>query len=206
MNLKFRIQNALSYSESLHQAIGGKVLIDDSIRNQISLRLFAIAHSHYDAILLLIQNEHYTSSAALLRSLTESYIRGLWLWKCADDVINNKIVSGQESFKKIGVLFDEISKNSTVDRDFIPMDDNVKNYIKIMNDLTHTGILHINKWNRSDVVESNFQQTEIEELLQSTEAIGSRAILAISFFAFDHSVNDNVIKLINDHVNLRFNS
>lgn len=67
-----------------------------------------------------------------------------------------------------------------------------------MNDLTHTGNLHIQKWNRSNFIEPNYNQKEIEEVLQSADIIGAYATLAIVKLSNQTLIEDKVLTIIND--------
>ncbi len=67
-----------------------------------------------------------------------------------------------------------------------------------MNDLTHTGNLHFQKWDRSNFIEPNYNQKEIEEVLQSADIIGAYATLAIAKLSNQISIEDKVLIIIND--------
>lgn len=67
-----------------------------------------------------------------------------------------------------------------------------------MNDYTHAGSLHIERWNRSDdSIEPGFNKDEIEATLQSTEVIGAHATLAIATLSNESSITDEVLAVIN---------
>lgn len=165
MNLLIKIEDAKNYSESLHKAISEVELTNKSTSSVMALRLFAIAHNHYEAIVLLMQNDLPSSSAALLRPLLESHIRGLWIWQCAKEIEINEIIENDEKFSSLSNLV-AIVKNNTNLADFFPLADEYQKDIKALNDLTHTGIVHINKWNRSDVIEAKFSKDELDIILK----------------------------------------
>lgn len=198
MSLESKIQDAVNYSESLDKAISGITLPNKPSRNESALRLFAIAHEHYQSMLLLLNNLRITSCATLLRPLLESYMRGLWIWKCATTLEIQEILTNKRKFKGLSQLIKEIKENDSIEIQLIPIGEDSEKLINTMHDLTHTGTLHIEKWNRTNIIEPKFKQEEIEEILQSTEAIGSSAVLAISCFSTDETVTNNVIDIINN--------
>lgn len=76
-----RMSNVNNYSEKLVQDIarainGVQIPADD--RPKIVGALFDIVHEHHQAVVILVRHRLYGAASALMRSIFESYVRGLW--------------------------------------------------------------------------------------------------------------------------------
>lgn len=64
-------------------------------RSQLAVGCFDVALEHQAAMVLLHHSGLYGSALALLRVLSESVVRGLWLHDCATDVELDLIFVGR---------------------------------------------------------------------------------------------------------------
>lgn len=82
------IQDNIIKSEALiqwmDQRIDGLEIRSDE-RTRISAACFDVALEHQKSIVLLIANHLVGSAFSLVRVLFETYIRGLWLERCASE-------------------------------------------------------------------------------------------------------------------------
>lgn len=144
--------------------------MSESMKNRTASTCFAIAQDHHAAIVLLIENTFYSSSFTLLRSVFEAYLRGLWLKHCATEAKATEFFQGTEPPK---TMVAEIEAT----QDF---SDGVLSRIKkenwdFMCGFTHTGGLHLQRWQSHDAVEPKFDGEEIEECLNCAELFGAMA-------------------------------
>lgn len=143
-------------------------------RNRIAGSAFAVAMDHHAAIVLLIRQTMYSSSFALLRVLFEAYLRGLWLKYCASDEQVSRVFHGEEPPKSMVAEIEATEGFS----------DGVLSHIKrqawgTMCDYTHTGGLHLQRWQSSSAIEPQFDEAELEECLNAAELFGAMACLEL---------------------------
>jgi len=147
-----------------------------SPRTKISSTCFLIALEHHQAILLLISQDapFHTSAFTLIRSVFETYIRGLWLLKCASDEELNNFIQGSPppAFQK---LINSIE--TACGFDIKHFTDIRSQSWSIMCDYTHTGDQQIRKWNNLDTIEPNHSDKEVKELLIFTSALALLSVV-----------------------------
>ena len=138
------------------------------------------ALEHQKAIVLLVRRHHFGSALALIRVAFESYVRGVWLHQCATDTelsnyTRDKLkkefyqliaeVETTEAFKE-GVL-SAIKKRSW----------------KAMNSFTHSGYSQAVRRNTQDSIEPNYEEKEVLEVLQFSNAIALLSCIEIASLA-----------------------
>lgn len=173
-----RIREAGEFVEWLRQSIHEQELPSNN-RVRAAASCYAIAQDHHHAIVLLIENRLYASSFALIRLEFEAYIRGLWLSQCATDARVDRFISGKKcKFLETNNLISDIEKNYK---------ENEKTLSKIkkqgwdsMCAYTHTGGIHVQRWNTSDAIEPNYSKEEVEEVLSFSEMFGALATIGIA--------------------------
>lgn len=114
-------QQLVKTIENIMQAIQ----FDASERTLLSAALLDQVHEHHKAILLLLENDCTGSAAALLRSIFEATIRGVWLLRCATDSdidrfkrdklkqpFNTFVTSIEDVLNKHGSVLSHIKKSS----------------------------------------------------------------------------------------------
>lgn len=185
MNLDERLLNAENFLSQLHTTINN-IDIPNSDRIIAATTCFGIARDHHHAIILLMRETFYASSFALLRILFESYLRGLWLSVCSTDTQANSIMKGEKfpEYFKIIEQIEEIPEFNAV----LFFSSIKRKYWKILCDYTHTGGLHLQRWNRNNAIEPKYKDQEIEEALEFAEFFGSMAVLGIAQLSTLNSV------------------
>jgi hypothetical protein len=170
-----RLREAGEFVEWLRQAIHEQELPANN-RVRAAGSCYAIAQDHHHAIVLLIENRLYASSFALIRLEFEAYIRGHWLSQCATDVRIDRFISGKKcKFLETNNLISDIEKN---------FKENEKTLSKIkkqgwdsMCAYTHTGGIHVQRWNTSEAIEPNYSKEEVGEVLNFSEMFGALATI-----------------------------
>jgi len=144
-------------------------------RARAAAACFGIARDHHGAIVLLMKGTLYSSSFALLRCLFEAYLRGLWLKHCASNAQVIAVLHRSEEFPR-GIL---------ADIETMPdFSNGVLSRIKRENwramcDYTHTGGLHLQRWQCAAGIEPVFEPSELEECLNFAELFGAMATLEL---------------------------
>lgn len=169
-----RIEAAEKLGAALNNLVNGVEMVHTE-RNRAAGASFAIAQDHHHAIVFLMKNTFHSSSFALLRCLFEAYLRGLWLKHCATDAQVNSFFRGDEPPNTMvaeieatpaftGGVLSRIKKESW----------------RAMCAFTHTGGLHLQRWQSEDAIEPKFEAAELEECLNFTELCGAMAALELT--------------------------
>ena len=192
-----RIHDAGGYVEWLRLAVHEKSL-PASNRTRAAGACYAIAQDHHHAIVLLVEHQLYASSFALLQCEFEAYVRGQWLAHCASDVQIDKYLRGWEP-PKIDELLASVEQTPGFSEKVLSR---VKAQgWKTMCAFTHTGGLHIQRWNTSDGIEPNYTPEEVLEVLGFTEAFGALAVLGIAELANDAGMAERILNKVKERAN-----
>ena len=168
-----RIASAEEFGAELHR-LTNEIEMWQTEKNRAAAASFGIAQDHHAAIVFLMKSTFYSSSFALLRSLFEAYLRGLWLKHCATDEQVSAFFRGSEPPK---TMVAEIESTEA-------FTGGVLSRIKrenwsVMCAFTHTGGVHLQRWQSQDSVEPTFVPEELEECLNCAELFGAMAGLEL---------------------------
>ncbi|WP_332813871.1 DUF6988 family protein [Ramlibacter sp.] len=142
----------------------------------------AIAQDHHHAIVLLVDHHLYASAFALVRVAFEAYVRGEWLAACASEEQVESFVHGDEP-PKFRVLLEELEQTEGFKRQVLS---SIKAHAwDAMCAYTHTGGLHIQRWNTSHAIEPGYEEAEVREVLDFAETVGSLAVIGVAKLAED---------------------
>ncbi|MEJ2684558.1 MAG: hypothetical protein P8Z71_09205 [Candidatus Sulfobium sp.] len=157
----------------------------------------AIAQEHHHAIVVLIGKKLFASAFSLVRLAFEAYVRGEWLSLCANDVIVESFLRGKEP-PKIDSLLADLELTDAFNEGVLSQ---VKQQSwKAMCGFTHTGGLHVQRWNTEDGIEANYSRDEIFEVLRFAETIASLAVIAIARIAGDNELAMRILDLLKRQV------
>jgi hypothetical protein len=177
------ISQLLSKSEALTVWIRSKLDnlgIQTDHRSLIAFGCFDLTCEHREGIVLLIYHKLYGPAFALARSVFESFVRGVWLYRHATD-------QDIEAFReeKLNRTFESLIKDiETLEEFKVGLLSDLKNQgWKALNSYTHTGFQHITRRVKSEALEPNYHDDEIEEILNFSNGIGLFAALHISFLS-----------------------
>lgn len=138
-------------------------------RSQIAIGCYDVALEHQAAIALLHSSHLYGSALALLRVLSESLVRGLWLYSCASEAELKKFKTG-----RLGKTFDTLVKEYEA---HIGTPNGVLSGFKVsawaqMNDFTHTGFLQVSRRHQPGRVEGSYTDQDLKNALGAAGALG----------------------------------
>lgn len=184
------MQKAGEYVEWLRVQIHEKVLPASS-RVRVSAARFALAQEHHHAIVLLAEERLYGSAFSLLRIAFEAYVRGQWLSRCATDQQVDQFSKDKDQLK-IGVLLEQVEKlPAFAERTLSAVK---KAHWRSMCAYTHSGGLHIQRWQTPSAVEPNYSPKEVDEVLLFAEIIGSLSAIAIAAIASDDHTANHILE------------
>lgn len=180
---------AADYLNWLGRAIHECVLpANDRVRSAAGC--LAISQDHHHAIVVLLDHNLFASSFALLRCAFEAYVRGEWLALRATDAEVASFIAGDEP-PPIRSLIESLEQTPA-------FAEKVLSRIKAkswsaMCAYTHTGGLHVQRWNTAEAIEPNYSPDEINEVLSFAEAVGSLAVVGVAHLANDEGVAEKVL-------------
>lgn len=142
----------------------------------------AIAQDHHHAIVILADHHRYASAFALLRIAFEAYVRGEWLAACATEQEVEAFVHGDEP-PRIRALLERLEQTEGFKQQVLSA---IKAHAwDAMCAYTHTGGLHVQRWNTSEAIEPSYEEDEVKEVLDFAETIGSLAVIGVAKLAED---------------------
>lgn len=151
---------------------------------------------HHDALLLLLRSKLIGSGFALVRSVIEILVRGVWITTCATDAQVTKFRDQDKIDLTFGEMSDAIDKACGIDffHDFKPQS------WATLNSYTHTGILQLGRRFSGDKLEPSYTDGEqIEVLRTSTIAI----VLLVRPFLMKHGQKEAAVEI--DNLGVRLN-
>lgn len=163
----------------LDKNIDGLAVSTDT-RTRLVAGCFDIVLEHQKAIVLLALNNIYGSAYSLLRPLFETYIRGLWLLRCATNSEVSEFQKGKVK-KEFWQLIADIEKIEGYQEGALSK--SKKASWRAMNDYTHGGINQVSRRNNERTIEPNYDKQEVLEILNFTNSVSILAALEVSFMA-----------------------
>jgi hypothetical protein len=161
-------------------AINGVEIPPDD-RSRIAGALFDIVHEHHQAIVILLGKRLYGSASALMRSIFESYVRGVWFMKCATA---KDIADFQKDKSKDGTFEDRLKEIEKIDAvahgGLIKMK---KTAWAGLNSYTHGGMRPVSRRFVGMELKANYAEEEILEIERLTSAFAVLAVFQIAELA-----------------------
>lgn len=154
-------------------------------RVRASAACFAIAQEHHHAIVTLVESRLYAAGFSLLRCEFEAYVRGEWLAQCASDAVIEVFIRGKEP-PKIACMLEQLEMLESFNEKVLSR---IKQ--KSWNSMcayTHTGGLHVQRWNSAESIEANYAKDEILEVLDFAEIIASLAVVGVARLAVNEEL------------------
>ncbi|KVW75490.1 DUF6988 family protein [Burkholderia cepacia] len=138
-------------------------------RSQLVIGCLDVTLEHQAAIALLHSAQLHGSMLALMRVLSESLVRGLWLHFCATDSELIKFRNGRLD-KTFGTLIKEYEAVAGTP-------DGVLSVFKLsawtqLNDFTHTGFLQVSRRHKPGRVEGNYPDHDLRVALRVAGVLG----------------------------------
>lgn len=184
------------YSKNLANRIakainGVTIPIDD--RSRVAGALFDIVHEHQQAVLLLIDKRIYGSAGALLRSVLESYVRGVWFMKCASDSDIKRFQ--KEKFKK-GHFVERLEEIKKIDEDahggLLTL--KAKGWAAL-NSYTHGGFRPVGRRFKGNEITANYDEKEIAEIECMVNAFAILAVFQIAEISKSSTLTHEAVKM-----------
>lgn len=185
-----QLNDTNAYGEWLRLAVHEKSLPANS-RVRAAGSCFGIAQDHHHAIIVLLHARLYASCFALLRVAFEAYVRGAWLALCATDTQSQKFLKGWKP-PEIEELLDALAKKDAFQEG--QLSQIKKRNWKALCGYTHTGGIHVQRWNTSDGIHANYSVAELLEVLRFADIIASLAVLGVLSLADDAATSEELLE------------
>ena len=143
--------------------------IPSDAKVDLALACFDIALEHQAAVSILYKNGLYGSMLSLLKVLTESVVRGMWILHCASErEIRNFLKNrDQKTFKEmIGDI------ESFLKPDIPTLSNLHKNLWKDLNGFTHTGFNHLSNRFDDNNIKANYNPQDLTNSLALSITLG----------------------------------
>jgi len=190
------LQHAGEYVEQLRLFVH-ELNVPRTGRVRAAVSCLAIAQEHHRAIVLLIEKKLFASAFSLVRAAFEAYVRGEWLSLCADDSIIEAFLRGKKP-PKIDCLLYDLEQTDSFNEGLLSQ---IKQQSwKAMCDFTHTGGLHVQRWNTEDGIEANYSRDEILKVLRFAETIASLAVIGIALIADENKLAKRILDALKRQV------
>jgi hypothetical protein len=183
--------------------VGGKidglqVSADPKVR--LASAAFSVSLSHHVAIAGLVIHQQLISACALLRPQIEAYLRGMWLAHLASESELQNVRNGGDppGVIKITKLLEE---NDQFEQGSITRI--AKSNWPAICDFTHTGIRALVSHLSPMDIGPNFQNDEIVELLQASNAWAHCSALGIAGLASNSQLAESILESAKAHANTR---
>lgn len=182
-------RSAADYLNWLGQTIS-ECELPGAFRIRIAASCLAIAQDHHHAIVVLLDHQLYASSFALIRCALEAYVRGEWIALCATDAEVEAFSKGTEP-PPFGKLLEQLEQTPAFSEKILSK---IKfNSWHAMCAYTHTGGLHVQRWGKDNLIEPNYSEDEVKEVLSFAEMIGSLAVIGVAYLASDELIAEGVL-------------
>lgn len=144
--------------------------------------LLAITIDHAQGIKFCLENSAYPSAFALLRVLFESYIRAMWLWKCADKTQTDRYINEDSLTGKGGKRLTfadmvlEVEKAHQLPAFFSVI---TKHYWGGLNSLTHSGSIQLHRNFNGTSIAHNYEPEHINDAISFAAMVSSMAFAGL---------------------------
>ena len=152
------------------------LLVPQDRRVLLAVSCYDLVYEHQLAVACLVRSAIYGSAFALARPIFEAYVRGIWLKKCATDTqlqhfVDDKTIYFETILTEIELL-DEFKSGvlSTLKKDAWAA----------MNSYTHGGIQQAGRRFNGNVIEPNYTETEITNVLRIADAFSLLAFQQVA--------------------------
>jgi len=194
------INRAKKYVEQLKQLVHDKEA-PNNYRTRAAGSCFAIAQDHHEAIVRLIEWQFFAAAFSLLRVEFEAYVRGEWFSQCASDSLINAYINGKEP-PKIDCLLAELEMLESFEEGVLSKVK--KDAWKSMCAYTHTGGLHIQRWNTEESIEPNYEREEVIQVVRFAEVFASWSVFGMSRIANNEQMGLQALELFKQRIENEF--
>ena len=173
-----KIKDALKIAAAIDEALDG-IQIEKIDSCMIPATFFSTAIEHQRSIAVLTDNRLYGSAASLLRSIFESYVKGLWFELCATEADCNRL--RRDKFKKtFNDLIVEVEEKE--EKGLFKAKEEMWN---TLNSLTHSGLSQLSRRISDTKIGSNYDSEFIKDVLRMSSNYGFLSCIRVAKISMD---------------------
>jgi hypothetical protein len=189
------IQAALARSADLSKWLDSSIHgldIPSGDREVMAAALFDQVHEHHKAIQLLLKSSLVGSAFSLVRPTLETFVRGVWLLRCASEEEVGNFTRDKIVDKSFGDLIREIEARPGYD---VGVLSKVKKEAwSAMCSYAHGGYLQVVRRVTPDHITTNYLDDEMLEVINSSDAVAMLAAFQIFSMAKRDDLNIAVLE------------
>jgi len=176
-----KIQSHSDFIRLVDRIVDGQ---DVSSENAIRLGCAALdlTMEYHKAIVTLVNAKLYGPALAMMRPMREIFVRGIWLAECATEDQLKEIIDGRQA-PGIGTMLRAVESTEVFSDKILSKLSAQKR--EWLHGLTHGGIEQLSRRLTETTIEPNFDDHEIEELLEYALAFGALAAINVCRFSGD---------------------
>jgi len=180
----------------LHSKVNGLSVPGDE-RGRASGAYFDIVFEHQQAFTILIDHRLYGSAFVLARPAFETYIKGVWLNKCASEAQLKKVMSG-----KLKRTFNEQISDIESTEDY---SEGMLSTVKkagwpILCDFTHSGFNQLTRRITEEYIEVNYSDNDVIQIAGFMNAVALLAGGAVADLSGDSDLPKEFIDKMDQYV------
>ena len=156
-------------------------------RVQMATGCLDLAIEHQSGIAVLFDQQRVGSAFALMRPLVDSFIRGVWLSRCASEEGLDKFQQGRLG-KKHSFASLVVDVESFLGKRDTALSRLTGRSWNFMSDFTHTGFEHVTRRHSATHLGPNYPPAEIEQMIRSACTIGLLATVELVDLAGDRNL------------------
>jgi hypothetical protein len=144
--------------------------------------LFAVALDHAQGIKFCLNNSAYPSAFALLRVLFETYVRAMWLEKCANSEQLEKYINEDQLVSKTnGKIFfgDMVLEVEATHELPVYFSEIKKNIWSGLNSITHSGAVQLHRNFSGSSIQHCYENDHIDEAIEFSTMIACMSFAAL---------------------------
>ena len=191
----------LQHSKSLEAGIASTMhnrRAPDGLRGSIVAGSLDAVREHHSAVNLLIDRGLYGSAFALLRSMFDGCIVGLWATYIATNELLERFEVGRFTLEPQRVIkqlksCDDGDYTDTLQRIY-------EQAWKPLSSYVHGGHLQVSRRNAAEYVGPNYSEEEIQEVLIFSNAMAIIAAMEMPNLTNDQEFSDEMKKIINAYL------
>lgn len=197
MDVTYLVETAMSWINRSDEFVG-EPEVSGQDRYLFAGACFDLAREHHAGVVKLVEASYIGSALALMRPLFEAYVRGIWLFKCAD----GSHLEAIRSYKPIPGIATQIDDLERLPEYNVGTLKRVKQEsLKVMHGFTHGGSEQISRRINSKSIQPAFEYKEIFEVVEFANAVGSLTRLEILKLASDDERAIQYFEMIKEQFN-----
>lgn len=159
-------------------------------RDVFAMAMFQVAADHQATIVSAVRAVRFSSALALVRSLCEAVVMGMWIRHVASDDVLEAMAQGRctpPSLDKLIKQLDKVNDRGFFDR---PMFDDVKPSLERMHAFTHGGLRHIASRYMGKRVGANYTPDDVVWALRTADLFAVLSALEAAAVVGDQELGD----------------